>query len=228
MNRAPPPAQRTPASPLVRRPTKKNAPAPRVAAKLGRLPRDDEIRIPFVFLKESSDDGVERLSEPLRVRDLLQQIDTKTHSLQVTHMPNPEDPDAIEWPVAVIINKKEELQRQQHEKEQRKKQAATNKEKELEINWSMTLHDLDHKVKNMKRFLAKGYRVQVIFQKKKKAKVQPTEKDAQALVDRVVEGTHEVTGSKEWKGREGKLLATLKLFLQGKAQEATNDEAIDD
>lgn len=227
MNRAPPPVQRTAASPLVRRPTK-NAPAPRVAAKLGRLPRDDEIRLPFVFLKEISDDGVERLSEPLRVRDLRQQIDTKTHSLQIIHMPDPEDPDAMQWPVAVIINKKEELQRQQYEKEQRKKQAATNKEKELEINWSMTLHDLDHKIKNMQRFLAKGYKVQVIFQKKRKAKVQPTDKDAQALVDRVVEGTHEVTGSKEWKGREGKLLATLKLFLQGKAQDATNNAAIDD
>ncbi|PSS00771.1 hypothetical protein BD289DRAFT_423269 [Coniella lustricola] len=231
------PAKRGPAafdrppqmSPLPRRP-KKNASAPRVVAKLGRLPRDDEIRPPFVHLKELSSDGREMLSEPQRVKELLQEIDTKTHSLQVIHMPDLEDPNpsALKWPIAVIINKKEELQRQQHEKEQRKKQAATNKEKELEINWSMTQHDLEHKVKNMQRFLAKGYKVQVLFQKKRKAKVQSTEKEAQALVDRVVEGTLEVPGAKEWKGREGKLLNTLKLFLQGKAQEAPSGASIDE
>ncbi|KAF3770962.1 hypothetical protein M406DRAFT_222299, partial [Cryphonectria parasitica EP155] len=179
-----------------------------------RLPRDDEIRHPFVFLKEVWDDGVERLSEPQQVKGLLATLDRKTQSLQVTYFPNYEEQDEIQWPIAKIVNKKEEHQRLQHEKEERKKKAASNKEKELEINWSLTPHDLEHKVKNLQRFLAKGWKVQVLLLKKSGTKAQAKEKDAQILVDRILEAAAEVKGSKEWKGREGKLLGSLKLFLQ--------------
>lgn len=200
-------------------------PGPRVKTKLGRLPRDEEIYQRYVYVKGGQEDGYGGLGEPQEVKSLLATLDRKTESLQVTYMPNLEDEDAPRWPIAKIVNKKEEHQRLQLEKEERKRAAASSKEKELEINWTSTAHDLEHKIKKLQGFLAKGWKVQVVLLKKRKAKTQPKEKDAEALVDRIAEATTEVKGCKEWKGREGKLLGSMRLFLQGKLQEKSKDGA---
>lgn len=201
----------------------------RVKVKLARLPRDDEIRDGYVHVVEDTDSyGRPVLSNPRRTKDLLAELDLKTHSLQViepSNMPK-EELEQLEWPVCRVVNKREELEKAKKEKD--KKKATAIKEKTLELNWALAPHDQDHKLRTMQKFLAKGYRVQVVLMRKQNGKAKATAKDAQALVDRVVESAKEVTGSMEWKKREGNLLATMKINLQGKLQEKVEDKEEED
>lgn len=190
-------------------------PGPRVKTKLARLPRDDEIREKFVHI-----DGDGGLSGPVRVADILAKLDRKTQSLEVQYMPDPKNPDSLKWPVAKIVNKKEELARKQKEKEQQKKQAAANKEKELEFNWALAPHDVDHKLRTLKKFLAKGYKVQLLLLKKAGKGAKATKQEAETLLQKIVEAVAEVPGSKEWKGRDGQLLGSMRVYLQGMLQES--------
>lgn len=163
-------------------------------------------------------DGQERLSERLFLTDVLPKVDRKTHSLQVIRAPDPDDPEAPKDPICRIINKKEELERQRKEKEL-KKQTAAPKEKELDINWAMAENDLKNKLRRLQDFLRKGYKVTVVLAPKSRAKTKLSEKDAQTVLQKVLDATTEVTGSKEWRAKEGKLLGNMRLFLQGKVQE---------
>lgn len=194
-----------------------NRPGPRVKSQLGRLPRDDEITWPYVFVKTPSVDGHERLDGPRPVKEVLAELDLRKCSLQAVVMPRPDDEEAPRWPICKIVNKKEELARVKELKE-RKKQAIV-KEKELELNWALAPHDLEHKLKTMQKFLAKGYKVQVLLLKKRGSKASVADKVAKALLEKIETAVAEVTGSKEWKKREGQVLGSLRLFLQGHAQE---------
>lgn len=196
-----------------------NRPGPRVKAKLARLPRDEEIRPPYVYITKVDENGEERLSDLQEVKRILARLDRKVESLQAVVMQNPEDPSAPKWPICKIVNKKEELAKQQFDKEQARKKKAAAKAKEMEINWAVGPHDLEHKLRTLHKFLAKGYKVQVLLLRKQGSKVKVQPKDANALVDKIVETTAEVPGAKEWKKREGQLLGSLRIFLQGKLQE---------
>lgn len=205
-----------------------NRPGPRVKTKLARLPRDDEIRQAYVYITEDQIDGEEgevQLSELMELKSVLSGLDRKTQSLQVITEPEAGNPSGTRWPICRIVNKKEEHQKQQFEKQVQKKQRASAKQKEIELNWAVAPHDLDHKLKQMQRFLAKGYKVQVLLLKKANAKGKTQEKDAEAIIDRIIEATTEVQGSKEWKKREGTLLETMKIFLQGSLQEKSKGDA---
>lgn len=206
-----------------------NRPGPRVTTKLARLQRDDEIRAPLVYIEEPTEDGKGRLVGPRRTSEALAELDRKTYSLQVIESQNPDDPEAPKWPICRVVNKLNELAQQKREKEQKKK-AAAQKGKSLELNWALAPHDLDHKLRTMQKFLARGYKVEVLLLQKQKGRAKATEQDANAIVDKIVEATREVTGSKEWKGREGKLLGSLKIFLQGKLQQAKEsvEESVED
>lgn len=204
------------------RPLYNDKPGPRVKTKLARLPRDDEIREKFVYLKTNSPDGgAPILSEAKSVKSVLADLDRKTESLRVIRAADTEfnNPDALTYPVAEIVNIKKELARQQKQKEEAKHQKATNKEKELELNWAMDPHDIEHKMETLKKFLAKGYKVQVLLLKKGGKKVKPSKKQGQELLEKITTAVAAVEGSTEWKGREGKELGSMRVFVQGKLQE---------
>lgn len=194
----------------------------RVRVKLGRLPRDDEIREPYVHVIESLDQhGRPVVSGQQRTKDILAGLDLNTYSLQVVDVKLPNGQE-VDWPICNIVNKREALEKSKKEKE--KKKAQTIKEKTLELNWALAPHDQEHKLRTMQKFLAKGNRVQVVLMKKQNGKAKATSKDAQALVDRIVQAAADVPGSTEWKKREGALLGTLKINFQGKAQEKAEDK----
>ncbi|POS80502.1 hypothetical protein DHEL01_v201101 [Diaporthe helianthi] len=214
-------------------------PAARVKVKLGRMPRDEEITWPFVHVKMPQANGHFSISNPQRVKDVLAQMDRKTTYLEVVVLPKSEDEkkdekkdededededgdkdeyeESLRWPLCRIVNKLEELARQKNLKKQRRK--TTVKEKEVELNWTLAPHDLDHKLKTLQKFLGKGYRVQVLLQKKTRGKATAKKDDAKGILERVSKAVGEVKGAKEWKGREGEILGEYKIFLQGKIQE---------
>lgn len=207
-------------APVKERPVDLNKPGPRVRTKLARLPRDDEIRAPYVFLQEKDADGNELQGMRESVPKILAKLDRKSESLQVVVDSNADDPNAPRWPVAVIVNKKEELARAQKEKERQNQSAAANKEKELELNWALAPHDVDHKLRTLQKFLVKGWKVQLLLLKKggKGVKV-ASKKQAEELLEKLTETVAAVPGSKEWRGREGQILGSMRIFLQGKRQE---------
>ena len=196
-----------------------DAPGPRVAAKLGRMPRDNEIDWPYVYVKTPEVEGWGALGNPRPIKEVLAELDPKTTYLEAIAVPNKDDKGSPRWPICKIVNKKEELAKQKELKERKKKGAV--KEKELELNWTLGSHDLDHKLKTLQKFLGKGYKVQVLLQKKVRGKATATEEDAKALIEKVTSATQEVKGAKEWKGREGQVLGNYRIFLQGKIQDET-------
>lgn len=196
----------------------------RVQVKMARLPRDDEIQEPFVHIFQRFDEnGRPVLSHQQRTKNVLAELDLKTHSLQVVEINLPEETQ-LTWPICKIINKREENERQRREKEkEKKKKALTLKEKTLELNWALAPHDQEHKLKTMQKFLAKGNKVQVVLMKKKNGKARATQQDAQALVDKIVAAANEVKGTIEYKKREGSLMGIMKLNFQGKLQQKVED-----
>lgn len=173
-----------------------------------------------MFLQEKDADGNELQGMRESVPKILAKLDRKSESLQVVVDSNADDPNAPRWPVAVIVNKKEELARAQKEKERQNQSAAANKEKELELNWALAPHDVDHKLRTLQKFLAKGWKVQLLLLKKggKGVKV-ASKKQAEELLEKLTETVAAVPGSKEWRGREGQILGSMRIFLQGKRQE---------
>lgn len=217
-------ARPTPASSLFNRRAAKlkqkkdedaDAPAARVPVKLGRMPRDNEIDWPYVYVKTPGVEGYEALSKPRPIKEVLSELDHKTTYLEAIAVPNKDEKDSPRWPICKIVNKKEELAKQKDMKERKKKGAV--KEKEVELSWTLASHDLDHKLKTLQKFLGKGYKVQVLLQKKIRGKAKATEEDAKAIIERVAKAIEEVKGAKEWKGREGQILGSYRIFLQGKA-----------
>lgn len=194
-----------------------DTPGPRVGVKLGRMPRDNEIDWPYVYVKTSGVEGSEGLGPPRPIKEVLAELDPKTVYLEAVVVPRSDDRSSPRWPICRIVNKKEELAKLKDLKERKKKGAV--KEKELELNWTLAPHDLDHKLKTLQKFLSKGYKVQLLLQKKARAKVTATEEDAKALIEKVTQTVAEVKGAKEWKGREGQMLARYMIFLQGKVQD---------
>lgn len=201
-----------------------DAPGPRVAAKLGRMPRDNEINWPYVYVKTPGVEGWEALDTPRPIKEVLAELDPRTTYLEAIALPKADEKGSPRWPVCRIVNKKEELAKLKDIKE-RKKKGAT-KEKELELNWTLASHDLDHKLKTLQKFLSKGYKVQVLLQRKARGKATATEEDANTLIEKVTKTIEEVKGAREWKGREGKVLGSYRIFLHGKAQDETAPASI--
>lgn len=204
------------------RPTQKkevdpDTPGPRVGVKLARMPRDNEIDWPYVYVKTPGADGREHLDTPRPIKEVLAELDPKTTYLEAIAVPKKGDRSSPQWPVCRIVNKKEELAKLKDMKERKKKAAI--KEKELELNWTLSSHDLDHKLKTLQKFLSKGYKVQLVLQRKARSKATATQEDANALLERVTTTMQEVKGAKEWKGREGQVLGRYMIFLQGKVQD---------
>lgn len=209
-----------------RKPQDPDAPGPRVPVKLARMPRDNEINWPYVYVKTPGVEGNEVFDNLRPIKEVLAELDRKTTYLEAIAMPSPNEPGSPRWPICKIVNKREELAKQKDLKERKKKGAV--KEKEVELNWTLASHDLDHKLKTLQKFLGKGYKVQVLLQKKIRGKAKATEQDAKAILERIAKATEEVKGAKEWKGREGQILGDYRIFLQGKApdENATASAAV--
>ncbi|OBT69420.1 hypothetical protein VE03_01225 [Pseudogymnoascus sp. 23342-1-I1] len=198
------------------------------------LPRDEQIaklNFPFVHLVDETG----KLSPPQRVADILASLDRKTQYLHTVALPPPrlrsrweQPPEAApessedgpgravpEIPVCKIINKVAE---QKAAKAHKKKPVNPSQTvKTLELNWAIDSHDLEHKLKRMREFLEKGYRVDVVLiGKRKKRKATPEE--AAETLRRIRAAAEEVEGAKEWKAMEGKVGVQVTVYLEGKAK----------
>ena len=184
------------------------------------LPRDHNITHDYVCLRQ--EDG--SISEPQATADVLLRLNSTIESLVVVAMPSKNttgDPEQDlrqpQHPICRIVNVLEERRAEQEKaREQRKKATMF---KELEFNWSINTHDLDHWMIKLKDFLEKGLRVEVRMMRRTrgKARRQATMAEAEELVRRIRETVAAVPGAREVKDMEGELLKSAKMIYEGPA-----------
>jgi translation initiation factor IF-3 len=120
-----------------------------------------------------------------------------------------------EIPVCKIITKAAAAKPTKSVKKKAANPSAT--VKTLELNWAIDPHDLEHRLKRMKDFLEKGYRVDVVLIGKRK-KRKATQEEAAETLRRVGGGVGEVEGAREWKAMEGNVGGVVTVYLEGKAK----------
>ncbi|KAK2063940.1 translation initiation factor IF-3 [Colletotrichum caudatum] len=189
-----------------------NSPANSQAA--GRLPADHLIRDRQILVVDEDN----KLTGPHNTHRVLESLDLDTQSLRMVSRPPPNPTgDQPRFAICRVIDKRLEKEREREQEKTRKETARRlARVKELELNWAIASHDLGHKMRQLKGFLEKGYKVDVIFAKKKGSRV-ATREEAEALVQAVRDTVAEVRGAKEWKEAEGQPPKFMRLFLDAPA-----------
>lgn len=157
-----------------------------------------------------------RLDGPFRTREVLNSLDLELESLRmVSRAPKEPAEGQPRHAICKIINKREEKEKERAQERARKEQARkATRIKELEINWAIAPNDLQHKLKQMRTFLQKGYKVDLLLAKKKGSR-SATRDEAEALIQAIRDVKSEIRGAKEWKEPDGKPLRVLKLYFSG-------------
>ncbi len=178
------------------------------ALEKGHLPRDEQIEHRYVHIKD--EDGI---SEPKLTDDVLNGLDRHVYSLVVLALPDLDNERGLRYPLCKVVDKGAERKAQYAKLKEEKKKATQNKE--LELNWAINPHDLEHRIRRLIALLQKGYKVEVLLLRKKGKKRQATVEEAEEVARRVRAALDEVPGAKEGKPADGKLGESLKLFLEG-------------
>lgn len=186
-------------------------------SRLDRPPRDEEIRAMKVHIVRQSD---QRLSEPMLLDDVLESRARDEKGRLIEYLQEVGGPD-IEggryYPVCKMFDKKAE-----REREIAKRKAGREKkfvEKQLECSWAMSDNDLGHRLARLKEFLEKGWRVEILFGKKRKgwmAKRTATAEEVASVLSRIRTAVHEVEGAAELGEMQGKPGEEAKLSFEGK------------
>jgi len=176
--------------------------------KLGRLPRDEEITWPILELVQT--DGTR--GPPTPTPQLLLKVNPRTESLVVVALPDPKAADSPQYPLCKIVNKvAEEQARRERRKSERLKAVQL---KELELNWAIDPHDMEHRLRKMRGWLEKGMRVEVLLMNKKHKRA-ATREEAKEALRKVRNALSEVPGAKEVGNGDGELGKSLKLRFDG-------------
>lgn len=185
------------------------------------MPQDHEILDRFVMVVDVDN----RISGPHRTDDVLRRLDPAREILRVVSRGNPQAAAAARGPgdgddavqaytVCKVVDKAADFaaERQRREKQKADRRDKKGRTKEMELNWAIGAHDLQHKLDKIVELLGKGYRVEVLLAKKRQSRI-ATEQEAQELLTKVKEAV-ERTGGRQWKENDGKVLKTLKMFFE--------------
>lgn len=168
---------------------------PKATAPAPTLIKDELIRSPWVQLV--NEEG--NLEEPKRLSDVLVSFDrNKFFCIQVAAGTGPGQP-----PICKIFNKK---QYKEGEKAKAKAaKAAAQSTKQVELNWAIDAHDLQHRLKQLANFLDKGRKVEVILTRKKH-KRSATVEEIKHVMQTVLDTVREAGGTqtKAMEGEPGK------------------------
>ncbi|KAK4219362.1 hypothetical protein QBC37DRAFT_409869 [Rhypophila decipiens] len=184
-----------------------------------RMPRDSQIRTTFVHII-----GPNGLSRPMRTSEILADLDRRHESLvMVAPAAGKEEADRLDedgrerpqWPVCKIVDiQKERQEEYKKRKEERKKHVES---KELEINWAIAPNDLEMtKLKQLRKFLAKGFKIQIklLNSRKGRNKKTPSKEEAERVLQAIQATVAEIPGSREAKV-DGEVGKTMTINLEG-------------
>ncbi len=176
------------------------------------------------------------LQPPTSLRDSLASIDRSTQSLiQVGEKIHPRFADAPgpdegqkdnrpKIPVCKVVDKSSHQQAQISKLKPKKTVSISTKE--IELNWNIAPHDLDHRLRRMTEFLNDGRKVEVVFGKKRKGWMQRKEVadgKAKELVAMIRNRALLVEGSKESKEMEGQEGGELRMVFEAKRKKQKGD-----
>ncbi|KAJ5091652.1 hypothetical protein NUU61_006522 [Penicillium alfredii] len=152
--------------------------------------KNEAIRAPFVQVVNENNS----LDPPMRLSDVLASFDRDEYFL-VQVSPS----DSEQAPICKILNKAETWQNEKA----RAKLAKTNKAvtKQIELNWAIDAHDLSHRLNQLKKFLDKGRKVEIVLTRKKHKRA-PTVDEIKHVMQSVIETSKEA-GATQVKGMEG-------------------------
>jgi translation initiation factor IF-3 len=123
-------------------------------------------------------------------------------------------------PLVKVVNKADQYRKEKEAKKKKKEQSASKVRKTIEMNWAIEKGDESHRMETLRKFLAKGNKVDVVLAKKRKGK-EATEESTHALVQRIRKVIQtEGKGWKEAKPAEGKIGGTFTLFAEGKVEKS--------
>ena len=164
-------------------------------------PYDEGIESPIIHLVGSNKEFLRNQ----RRDDVLQQLDRgQYYVVQIV----PSIPGSGVPPTCKIISK-EEIANSAKARVKKKKKVESFKE--IQLNWAIGNHDLDHRLQRIKDFLHEGRSVDVMLAAKKRGKRASIE-EADAVLQRIKEAVASVPGSQERKPMEGRVGGLLKLF----------------
>ncbi|KAI1458437.1 hypothetical protein F4805DRAFT_424526 [Annulohypoxylon moriforme] len=173
-------------------------------------------KILYRFVRIASDEG---LSEPKLTNRVLATLNPKTHTLVMVAPPPEPSPDSdSDSPPAAICRIIDNAAAAAAEAELsiaiRRRAVDT---KELELSWSISPHDLSHKLKRMREFLSKGLMVEFILAKKRGGRA-ATMEEAEAVVATIRDAAAQVEGAKETRKMDGVVGGSAKLFFTGPSE----------
>ncbi|KAK1144029.1 hypothetical protein N8T08_005938 [Aspergillus melleus] len=129
------------------------------------------------FIQVVNEEG--GLNPPALLRDVLRSIDRKQYFvMQVS-------PTLYDRPTVCKIVSRIEL-REQERKKAKAAHALKVSTKQIELNWAINANDLEYRLKQLKTFLLKGRKVEVILTRKK-GKRAPNVEEIKHLMDSVIE-----------------------------------------
>lgn len=177
-----------------------------------RSSRGDGIPYQFIYLKQD-DNSLSDLVHKREVQEHLAR--TQGYTLEMIVEPQP-GWNLEPFPICRIVSRKAKQEEEKAKgKEQRASRVVT---KTMELSWSITSHDLSHKMKNMAKFFDNGHKVEVLIAPKRGVKVKPTMENAKEVLAEIRRLAEEKR-AQEHKPQEGQLLKTLRLYFTGKKLE---------
>ncbi|RYO73726.1 hypothetical protein DL766_005232 [Monosporascus sp. MC13-8B] len=188
-------------------------------------------QIPYKWIRLKQADG-SLAPEARRTDDVLTELDLETWTLELLSPPrDPDsDPDAsadldVGPPAAIcrIVDRAEaEAAAEEAARAARRKAVGT---KELELNWAIAPHDLEHKLRRLREFLGKGMQVEVMLARKRGGRTAAKD-ESEALLARVREAALEgVPGAKEVRKMSGTVGGIAHLYFEGPPQKTRRKAA---
>ncbi|KAI9667218.1 MAG: hypothetical protein M1821_000031 [Bathelium mastoideum] len=171
-------------------------------------PRNEEIQSHFVRVVDPSG----KLGPAIALFDALKTLDRDTYDLVQVSSPELDPVMRERNPSICKVFSRGELRAVERAKAKPKK-TPDQLAKQLEINWAIDRHDLQHRLRRLADFLGQGRRVEILLARRKSGR-QATPDEASALVEKL-KMTCEEAGGKEWKGMEGRIGLMAKLHFEG-------------
>lgn len=111
---------------------------------------------------------------------------------------------------------REELQQREKQSEERRieseKARKESKPKQIEFNWAIGPQDLSMKLNNLRKFVEKGKRVEILLAAKKRSR-KATPEEVEKVMKQIEQAVLGIEGCKEVKPREGKVGAQLLMTV---------------
>jgi len=159
---------------------------------------DEDIPARQVQLKDSA---TGKLLEPQSMFSLLRTINRDTEVIRALAT-LPGQPAIVEITTKDILLdrlKQKQLQAATVEKVKR-----DSKPKQIELNWAISGNDLDMKMKQLRQFVEKGKKVEILLAAKKRQR-KATPEEANSVVQAIQKTVDEIEGCRELKSLEGNI-----------------------